>query len=136
MVALLWPFYGYIALSFIFFMGSVLLLFSSICQCISGGNESYLEREGSKKKITQPKTVEVSITFWIFYMCATFLSSSIMGLMLLMDFYREHNMNYTFYYSICGVLSFNIVYISFNFQNCKNWFLNKMLMPPIIEELV
>ncbi len=50
MIAILWPFYGFIALSFIFFLGGVMLVIGSACNSFGPYEENIIERSDSNNK--------------------------------------------------------------------------------------
>jgi hypothetical protein len=83
MIAILWPFYGFIAISFIFFLGGVMLLIGTACNSFAPYEEIIIERNENNSKV-EKSTFNLSSTFWILINATSFLALSVVGFIILL----------------------------------------------------
>ena len=84
-VALLWPCYGLIAITSMFFIGALLLFIGSLCTTMASRRESNSFGSGVSAKTQNNQAIgSLVITFWIFLNCSFLLIFSVVGFVILL----------------------------------------------------
>eukprot|EP00347_Sterkiella_histriomuscorum_P003076 403365681 len=160
-IVLLWPLYGLIAMTFIFFMGSLLLFIGSLCNSfqVQSSDQEYklkiqakvLKEKGliqnikqfeqrNKLLVERDQTFTCSVAFWILINCGYFLTFSVIGFLILLKEGRDGSDSISgmqkSYYVLIGYPIFISVFIVLQFQKISTWYYVKVLRPSIVNELI
>ncbi|CDW73671.1 UNKNOWN [Stylonychia lemnae] len=150
-IVLLWPCYGFIAMTFIFFMGSLLLFVGSLCSQHSQNSDEYdyhqkyqnqvlrdngiKVQEGQSRLPEKDQTFSCSVAFWIMSNCGYFLTFSIMGFFILLKQQKEQEIMTKSYYTLIIFPICIASYIAIQYQQICRWYYVKIIRPSIVSEL-
>ena len=129
-IALLWPCYGFIALTFIFFAASLMLFISSACNQLTGQEEEPESGEEDGALFT------CTISTGLFLNASFFMGFAIVGFMSLL---REVKEAFVFEQGYIGIAITSLISGTFVLCQMKvvtNWYYFKLLKPQIASELL
>ena len=133
-IAVLWPCYGLIAMTFIFFAASFLLFISSTCTQFSGhaNEEINSDLEDSMKGTL----FNCTITTGLLLNSGYFLAFSIVGFIALLKDLREEEVFEEGYIGIIVSGFICLIFIGCQLRPLSIWYVHKILKPQISNEIV